>query len=57
MDIRTRRLELGLTQFDLARKVGVSLSTIRLWEARVSNPNEENAERLNKVLSVKEGRK
>ena len=57
MDIRTRRLELGLTQFDLARKVGVSLSTIRLWEARVSNPNEENAERLNQVLSVKEGRK
>jgi len=55
MDIKTKRLELGLTQFDLARMVGVSLSTIRLWEAHVSNPNEENAERLNKALSVKEG--
>jgi transcriptional regulator with XRE-family HTH domain len=44
------RKALGISQMNLARKVGVSLLTIQLWENGVSNPNKENEEKLKKVL-------
>jgi transcriptional regulator with XRE-family HTH domain len=34
--LKKRRLALGLSQMDLAEKVGVSLLTIQLWERGVS---------------------
>ncbi len=45
------RKALGISQMNLARKVGVSLLTIQLWENGVSNPNKENEEKLKKVLA------
>jgi len=48
--LKSLRLEAGLTQMKLAAKVGVSLTTIRNWENGVSNPNDENMEKLKEVL-------
>lgn len=47
------RNKLGMTQVEVARAVGVSLSTYLLWERGVSNPNEENAKKLKEVLDQK----
>ena len=44
--IRKKRLELGYTTDKLARKVGVSLSTIQKWERGVQPPNRNNLIRL-----------
>lgn len=52
IDIKTRRKELGLTQMQLAAKVGVCLMTIRLWENYAGKPSEENLERLLEVLKL-----
>ena len=42
MNIRAKRLELGLTQIEVAKACGVSLTTYQLWEREVSTPLEEN---------------
>ena len=44
--IRKKRLELGYTTHKLARKVGVSLSTIQKWERGAQPPNRNNLIRL-----------
>lgn len=49
MDIKKLRSDLQLTQVALARKVGVSPQTIRLWEWRVMNPSPENMEKLKRI--------
>jgi len=49
-NLKSLRLEAGLTQMKLAAKVGVSITTIRNWENGVSNPNEENMDKLKEVL-------
>jgi transcriptional regulator with XRE-family HTH domain len=54
MNIKSKRLELGLTQTDVARAVGVSLAAYRLWELEVGKPNEENMKKLMEVLELKE---
>ncbi len=46
MDLKQKRLEYGLTQFDMAKKLGVSINTYRLWEYRVSTPKEQNEENI-----------
>ena len=46
MDIKKLRLAKEWTQFELARRVGVSANTIRGWEAKVTEPNEENYQKL-----------
>ena len=53
MNIKELRKELGLTQVEVAKQVGVSLSAYLLWERGVSNPTPENLEKLKKVLQVK----
>ena len=50
-DLRKRRKELGLSQMELARLVGVSLLTIQTWERGVSEPKPENREKLEQVLN------
>ena len=50
LNIKKRRKELGLSQMELAARVGVSLTTVRTWEYGTSQPNEENREKLEKVL-------
>ena len=52
--LKELRKEKGLTQMDLAVKVGVSLTTIRMWEGGVSEPKPENKDKLEKALDIKE---
>jgi transcriptional regulator with XRE-family HTH domain len=42
MDIKGERIKNGLTQFDLAKRIGVSVYTVQLWERGISTPKEEN---------------
>lgn len=49
MDIKKIRKDLGLTQEDFARKVGVSWSTVARWEAGKGHPSrlaQRNIEKL-----------
>lgn len=52
MNIEERRKELGMTQVEVARGVGVSLQAYILWEKRVNNPKTENMIKLKEVLQV-----
>ena len=52
MDIKSKRLELGLTQVEIAKACGVSLVTYQLWEKEASTPNEENMKKLLKTLEL-----
>lgn len=54
MDIKKLREATGLTQVEVAVKVGCSLSSFRLWEAGVTTPNEENMKMLKSVLGISE---
>jgi len=51
-ELKKMRKEQGLTQFDLAKACNVSVVSIRLWEAEISKPNEENLQKLKNVLGV-----
>jgi len=51
LDIKSRRKELGFSQFNLAKKVGVSVETVRKWEHGISEPNEENLSKLRQVIN------
>jgi DNA-binding transcriptional regulator YiaG len=55
-DIKAIRLKLGFTQEDLARTLGVALSTVSKWEQGLFFPSRLARERLEKLLR-KEGRK
>lgn len=50
IDIRAIRLELGFTQEDLARKLGLSLSTVSKWEQGVTSPSRLAREKLEGLL-------
>ncbi len=47
------RIDRGMTQFEVARKVGVSLNAYLRWEAGVNKPNAENEKKLKEVLKIK----
>jgi transcriptional regulator with XRE-family HTH domain len=49
-ELRERRKTLGISQFELAKKVGVSVMTLQLWERGAGTPKTENEERLKQVL-------
>ncbi len=55
--LKQRRLNLKLTQMDLAKEVGVILLTIQLWEREISSPNESNRQILESVLQRLEKQK
>jgi DNA-binding transcriptional regulator YiaG len=50
-NLKQIRKSLGLSQMDLAQKVGVSLMTIQLWERGISRPNEANKIELLRVIT------
>ena len=50
--IRKKRLELGYTTDKLARKVGVTIKSLRNWEKGVSKPRKQNLIRLYAVLDL-----
>ena len=56
-NLKQIRKSLGLSQMDLAQKVGVSLLTIQLWERGISEPNDKNKEILESVLKTLEKKK
>lgn len=57
MEIRKIRLEKGIKQYELAREVGVSVSTVQLWENKVSKPSPKNMAKLKQVLEINEERR
>ncbi len=48
--LKERRKMLGLSQIELAKKIGVTPLTLQLWEREVVEPNETNAKKLGEVL-------
>ncbi len=46
--IRELRQRLGLTQFQLAVRLGVTLATIQRWEAGTARPSPLAVEKLNR---------
>lgn len=51
--IKSRRQELGLTQVDVARAVGVKKSTILRWErGEINNPRRDRIARLALILQL-----
>ena len=50
IDIKAIRLELGFTQEDLARKLGLALSTVSKWEQGVTFPSRLAREKIEKVM-------
>lgn len=52
MDIKKLRKQKKMTMFQLAKAVGVSYTTIQLWESGVTTPNKENMVKLNNVFEV-----
>ena len=50
-EIREKREKLGLSKYELAKRVGVSWNTVHLWEKGVWSVSERNLERLRQVLS------
>ena len=56
MNLKKRRTELGLTQGQLAKEVGVSLFTIRVWEQGITTPTIHNKAKLEEVLKKYEQR-
>ena len=50
IDIKGIRLELRFTQEDLARKLGLTLSTVSKWEQGLSSPSRLAREKLEKLL-------
>jgi transcriptional regulator with XRE-family HTH domain len=47
-----RRLEVGLTQSDLAEKIGVSVATIAAWERGRRYPSQPTLQRLYEALDL-----
>ena len=50
INIKVIRDSLGFTQEDLARKLGLALSTVSKWEQRVTSPSRLAREKLEKLL-------
>jgi DNA-binding transcriptional regulator YiaG len=50
IDIKAARNKLGFTQEDLARKLGLALSTVSKWEQGVTSPSRLAREKLEKFL-------
>ena len=55
IDIKAIRLQLGFTQEDLARKLGLALSTVSKWEQGIFSPSRLAREKIEKL--VKKGGK
>ncbi len=49
-DLKKMRVEAKMTQFDLAKAIGVSVNTIIKWENEVSKPSDENLNKLKELF-------
>lgn len=50
--LKTLRKEAGLTQVDVASKLGISQPAYASWERGVKKPTQENLVKLSKILYV-----
>ncbi len=50
--IAARRKQMGLTQKELAHKIGVSKSAIAKWETNGGLPDRDNLKRLSEIMKV-----
>ncbi len=55
VDIKALRLRLGLTQEDVARQLGLALSTVSKWEQGVTSPSRLALEKIEMIFG--KGRK
>lgn len=51
-NLKELRKAKGMTQTDVAKKIGVSLAGYRLWELGVGKPNRENYEKLKELFNI-----
>lgn len=51
-DLKKMRVEAKMTQFDLAKAIGVSVNTIIKWENEVSKPSDENLNKLKELFYI-----
>lgn len=49
-NLKELRKKFGLTQIEMAKKVGVSMLTWRLWEMGAASPKKENVKKLEKAI-------
>lgn len=49
MDIKALRKQLGMTQEELAQKLGVSWSTVQRWESNKGRPSNLALQRLEQL--------
>ena len=54
IDIKAIRQKLGFTQEDLARKLGVTLSTVSKWEQGIFSPSRLAREKIEKLVKKEE---
>lgn len=50
-NLKQIRRSLGMSQITFAGKVGVSMLTVRVWEAGASTPNPTNMAKIKEVLA------
>ena len=50
IDVKAIRIQLGFTQEDLARKLGLALSTVSKWEQGIFSPSRLAREKLEKLI-------
>ena len=50
IDIKAIRFELGFTQEDLARKLGVTLSTVSKWALGLFSPSRLAREKIERLV-------
>lgn len=55
IDIKALRVRLGLTQEDVARQLGLALSTVAKWEQGVTSPSRLAHEKIEMIFG--KGRK
>jgi DNA-binding transcriptional regulator YiaG len=48
-EVKAIRERLGITQAELARRIGVSRRTVESWEWDLRKPGDENADKLRKM--------
>ena len=53
MNIKELREKKGWTLMKLAQEVGVSYTTIQMWDKGISSPSPDNLEKLKAVLEAK----
>lgn len=49
-EMKKLRLGLNMTQGDVAKALGVSLTSVQLWEKEITSPTPYNLKKLKKLL-------